>query len=621
MSEQPVIFLAFSNSQDAYLSMLKRESRSINQALEDLEDKGQIRLAREESATIEEIFHNFNRFRDRIAIFHYGGHADGGSLEFEGTSGHAEGLANEFATLKNLQLVFLNGCSTKGQVDYLLEIGVKAVIATAVPISDNKATEFAEHFYRALANKSTIRNAFNFGVNFLTTKYGRTIQPRIVENHHGFNKRNGRDQKASMPWGLYLNDYEDANDVLDWTLPVVFEKKVKRREPVEEDFQVNDYIYDILQEMVNFEPALEKDLYDKDGNELDDREYLALIIGNFPWPVGAQLRRLVSNDDDMNKPTVQRLEQIISTYIITSQLLLYILLSQLWDEKRKNTVEARAAFIDAMAITHDNFQYFDYFARIKQILRELRKMDIDFFIEEYDLILEEMEDKDGIFYNAYLFMESIRSRLISGDEANLEREIWQICSDSEYSLSIILQKVAFLVKYQMLTIRDIVISKTRHENAQFKHFMGRLNAQDNDFLSLFKKPRTYDVFVDSRSVILVKDLINVGDYLNLSPFIIDKNAFGDPKATSTDLFMYAYKEKNEYEYFVIRHSVFRSEEIEGDRINTGMEEKSESKVRKRSRIRGRGSRSKRGGAKPSPANKPYAMLKRQFEQFKTDLSV
>ena len=154
--ENPIIFLAFSNSQDDYLTMLKRESKSINRALESLEDKNLIKIVREESADLDTIFHNFNRFKDEVVIFHYAGHASGKNLEFEGNTGNADGLANLFSQQKNLKLVFLNGCSTKAQVDKLMELGIPAVIATAVPINDIKAMEFGEQFYRALANKSTI---------------------------------------------------------------------------------------------------------------------------------------------------------------------------------------------------------------------------------------------------------------------------------------------------------------------------------------------------------------------------------------------------------------------------------------------------------------------------------
>ncbi|NJN77347.1 MAG: CHAT domain-containing protein [Saprospiraceae bacterium] len=609
--EQPIIFLAFSNSQDDYLTMLKRESKHINRALEALDDKGLVKIVREESADLDTLFHNFNRFKDQIAIFHYAGHASGENLSFEGNAGNADGLANLFAQQKNLKLVFLNGCSTKGQVDKLLALGIKAVIATSVPINDTKATEFGEQFYRALSNKSTIKSAFSFAVAWLQTKYGDTEIPTIVENHRGFvDDTDDAATKDIMPWGLYLN----ANsDVLDWTLPTRFVQTVTRP-PLNQEFLINDYIYSILDDMIIADPNFESRMTDAEGNDLDDRNLLALIIGNYPWSIGSQLRRLVSRDDDMNGFTIIRLEQIINTYLIGSQVLFYILLAQMWSEKRKmgDNFPISTHFLDALSLHNDNFKEFDYFAQIRQILNQLKEHHIPFFVKELSGLQKDLSEKKE-FYNSYMYLESLRSRLLSPDSSNLEAEAPQLCADAEYCLSIVIGKMSFLINYQMLTIRDILIQKTPHNEPTFNHIMGNLKAQDNDFLSLFKEPKSYNKFVDSRSVILVRDLKDVSEYLNLSPFIVDKNAFGDARATSTDLFMYAYNEDEEFNYFSIRHNLFKTQINDGDIIHTGLAEKSEAKVQRRSRMRNR-------GAAAQEANLPYEMLKTQFNQFLEDLS-
>ena len=64
---------------------------------------------------------------------------------------HAGGLAKMLGLSEQLQLIFLNGCATQGQVKALLDAGVKAVIATAAPINDAMATDFAGQFYSTLA--------------------------------------------------------------------------------------------------------------------------------------------------------------------------------------------------------------------------------------------------------------------------------------------------------------------------------------------------------------------------------------------------------------------------------------------------------------------------------------
>jgi len=611
--ENPIIFLAFSNSQDDYLTMLKRESKSIKRALEPLEDKNLVKIVREESADLDTIFHNFNRFKDEIAIFHYAGHASGNNLEFEGDAGNADGLANLFSQQRNLKLVFLNGCSTKGQVDKLMELGIPAVIATSVPINDTKATEFGEQFYRALANKSTIKSAFKFAVAWLQAKYSDVDTPEIVENHRGFVLDNTPEVKEKMPWGLYLNKPKTGEkDILSWTLPTKFVQTVKRPQS-EQDFLVNDYIYNILEDMIIANPDFEKRLVDSEGNDLDDRNLLALIIGNYPWSIGSQLRRLVSRDEGMNTFTTARLEQIVNTYIITSQVVFYIILAQIWAEKRKMGDEFPISthYLDALSLHEDNFQQFDYIAQIRQILQDMNEYNIDFFVPELETIMNLLNDKKD-FFDSYLYLESLRSRLLENDDDSLKPELPQLCADAEYCMSIIIGKMAFLINYQMLTVRDILINKPPHREPEFRHIMGNLKAQDNDFLSLFKEPKPYDNFVDSRSVILVKDLVDVSTYINLSPFIVDKNAYGDVRATSTDLFMYAYNEDGDFHYYSIRHNLLKSEINEGDVIHTELKEKSEAKVQRRSRLRSR-------GAAQQEVKKPYEMLRKQFDHFQEDL--
>ena len=76
------------------------------------------------------------------------------------------------------------------------------------------------------------------------------------------------------------------------------------------------------------------------------------------------------------------------------------------------------------------------------------------------------------FYNCYLYLESVRSRMNSNGE-NLQSEVFQMCVDAEYALSVILNKAACLVKYQMITVRDIILVNPIHKDETFNHYMGR----------------------------------------------------------------------------------------------------------------------------------------------------
>ncbi|HMF35461.1 MAG TPA: CHAT domain-containing protein, partial [Isosphaeraceae bacterium] len=167
MAELPVIVLAFANEQEGrrYLRDLPEELRQLQAILEAAEGKRLCKLVVRPNARLDQILETFTEHRERVAILHYGGHAGGDRLFLETTGtesavAHAEGLATFLGQRRNLQLVFLNGCSTRAQAAGLLDAGVAAVIATARAIEDAIALEFAAAFYSEVASGQTLRAAY-----------------------------------------------------------------------------------------------------------------------------------------------------------------------------------------------------------------------------------------------------------------------------------------------------------------------------------------------------------------------------------------------------------------------------------------------------------------------------
>jgi len=220
-NDTPVVFLAFANAPDAHLENLKTESRRVYRTLQPLEDDGKIRVHREESSEIDELYQDLLRHDGRIVIFHYGGHADGNTLRLEGGDGGGEGLADLLGQQSGLKLVFLNGCATKGHVKRLLDAGVPAVIATSVPIGDVKAQEFANAFYIALAEGRSIAGAFDSGSAFVQGKHGAGGDAGVVFTRSGTDWEDEDEEEYDTPvleWGLYLQE-SCADDLEQWRLP------------------------------------------------------------------------------------------------------------------------------------------------------------------------------------------------------------------------------------------------------------------------------------------------------------------------------------------------------------------------------------------------------------------
>jgi hypothetical protein len=335
---KPVIVLAFSNDRDEYLEMITRERKNIFKTLQNHHDKGFVQVHKEENTSVEDIFELFNRYQDQIVIFHYGGHANGTHLQLETDAGESQlanalGLAQLMGQQKQLQLVFLNGCATLKQVEILLSSGVRAVIATSVPIDDKMATEFAEQFYEKLAGQATIEKAFEFAKAFITTRYGPSKEINLYRDLSWKGKEKAA--KDEIAWGLYTN--ETSPEVLEWKLPETIPGPIIR--PGSSDAYtgsakvntqlVETLINEIAQHSVKVRRLVEDS---QESDEIDIRDIQQAIIDSFPVPVGEQLRRLFSG----MIIDVDRLRQLVVTYESIIELICFIMLSQLWEVRFKN---------------------------------------------------------------------------------------------------------------------------------------------------------------------------------------------------------------------------------------------------------------------------------------------
>lgn len=92
MDNTPIIFLAFANDRqnsNQYLRNLSKELDGIRTALRPLEKEGICELVVRSNATLQQIVDVFQDsvYRNRIAIFHYSGHADSYQLLLESMEG------------------------------------------------------------------------------------------------------------------------------------------------------------------------------------------------------------------------------------------------------------------------------------------------------------------------------------------------------------------------------------------------------------------------------------------------------------------------------------------------------------------------------------------------------
>lgn len=549
----PVIFLAFANNSEAPLPQLEREGENIYRYLNEGSGKGHFILHRESFATTEKIAHYLIDFKDRVVIFHYGGHAEGDGLELTDQKAGSDGIAQLIGGQTQLKLVFLNGCSTKDQVEQLLTLGVPAVIATSSPINDTMATELAEQFYSALMKRHSIKEAFAMAAGLVKAKGGQAEQYRGIKL---------KEETEVFPWGLYT----EKDEVLDWKIPdqkASSQQIIIRNASDQFNFSKTPVNTHLTQILLNVLRPFSRDIdyvlakAEDDGEDPDVRLLQRAIMDSLPAPIGEQVRKLFSLDlqeDQLDRIGKPRLQQLVRTYDTLVEFSTHVLLSLMWEAKIKDDnlslpPEASQQIAKTLTLKKEDLATFDYNETIKVILRFfedaslLGNGDSLIFIDELSVLWEAMQ-QDEIFKTATAFMREIKSE-VEEDDVSLD-EIESFCVQSETHLAEIFEFLGFIAKYKLNTIKSIAVSKGRNKSPRFRHYRVKLDTITAGYKDVDKE---YDgAFTDNRSVILLKEERSIDHYLNLSPFIIDEHALLGKEKSKLFFYTYCDREKMELHY-------------------------------------------------------------------------
>lgn len=275
-----------------------------------------------------------------------------------------------------------------------------------------------------------------------------------------------------------------------------------------------DLILKVFGEMVKNRPSLSKYITENEEDEEVDYRIIAdLVIRNFPWPIGVELRRLFSGS--MRQPGRLRLDQIFKTIERTIQFVSFVMVCQVWYDiqKKKITVpeKVKSEFTNRfLLLSMGNFCW---------LIRALSTVYTD--LDETWFLPEMNEQFDRKFFAALDFWVPERNEIghyqINLDEAEIEKR----CVEYEDRLTFILERIAFFAKYRLVSVRDIKVIKPRIHDAKFHHIVDLLNSSDSDFRGQeIDEPK----FADSQSVLLMKSVKSFDDYLNLSPLVIDTNS-------------------------------------------------------------------------------------------------
>lgn len=275
---------------------------------------------------------------------------------------------------------------------------------------------------------------------------------------------------------------------------------------------VNDaLIRTVFDELAKVKPSIGRFLYhDEDEDEEPDiRELADLLIRNFPWVVGVELRRLFSGS--LRVLNSERLHQIFTTMHRTMQFLCFVLIIELYERTVEGQVKVSKEFGLELKARFLELSFADFVWIIREICNTLKSSGATRFVSE-------MGDQLNANFFDILDFEMPLKNALGEYQIDQSEDISKLCIEYQDRLTHILTHIAFITNYKLVTIKEIKVLKARHKDPLFQHWMDILNSSDSDFRS---KQEIFDSFSDSNAVLLMKSLKRPGDFLNLSPLIID----------------------------------------------------------------------------------------------------
>ncbi len=542
-----VIFLSYANSTTDPLRFLTEEDDANYNTLQKRAYQQHFFLHRDSNTSTEKISEYLTLYKDNIHLFLYSGHADRHHLFIEEEGARSEGICQMLSQCDNLKLVVLNGCSTEGQVQALLDAGIPIVIGTSAPVNDKKAKDFSVTFFQNLKEGASIESAFELAIG--AAQVSGQIQVNRGEDEA---YRAGRKSGSKTPaWGLFYK--EENKEILEESLPnhtII---------PQPDNYRPNERLtQNLWTALKDYSRKIQmQHIMEEEGESVEEGDKHVAILNSLPRPIAEHLRKLLCPVEDENqgydKISLARLKQIATSFETIMEFLTYVLLAQIWEfsfESKLASPELKALVKAYLKRKPQQRQAYDFNPLLLELDQELKKNNIPYFIEEMDI--QQMFEKPA-FHDAHLFLNILRKKI--QEEAIAPYEIKELCIRAEESLAEIVSELGYLGKYTLAAVKNIDVLRYRHKSVtSFNHGMVKLMRV---FGKLQEEELELDRYLYNRSVLLLKKNKKDGgkntQELSLSPFIIDDNAFY-LKTDLSKLFFFSSFQKNTGSY-IYRHII------------------------------------------------------------------
>ncbi len=277
-------------------------------------------------------------------------------------------------------------------------------------------------------------------------------------------------------------------------------------------------------------------------------EEQGVVVGDDPLQVFQHYGWLVQNflfylvTPPGSRPNAVRLSYMAEAWQGSLRYLCYIQLSQVLQLPDKRQHPAIADFLNMKG---DDYLRFDYLGLL-MVTTGLLEREKPFIPEIHDLVAKVTDTKNDL-YRTVLVLHARREKLLRQEPLG-EPELNALLDEYLTSLVFWLCSIAFLAKYRLVSIKDINLSyRIGSDTTRFRHLFGELHGyfspgEAKYHISLVKGAFTYNqsvlLFKGSDVASCLRNLHEAGQYISLSPLLIDQSVLVETPTQTPELFYF-----------------------------------------------------------------------------------
>jgi hypothetical protein len=526
------ILILTANDPNDKLQMLARESKDIQFLLHNAVRKNyEVVLLPE--ATISDILIALNVPNREIEVLHYAGHANSSMLRLHDMDAEAASLANKLRSLNTLKLVFINGCASKGQVEFFHNANISLVIATSRPINDTKASWVATQFYQYLSLGRSARAAFEEVV-----KDAALLQKEILwANSRDIGRfSNNKEENEAFDWGLYVKNDDD------YTLPFALARVIDTKN-IEHTIFLNDLIYALETIQSPHFKDIKKVANNIRRGTLANGKKISELLKALPYTLGVRIRQITAEPDDKSS---EYYRELLYDYAFLYETLLHhtvsILIAEIWQKHHIAFEYQPSDFSEIRAFwLKDRLKEspYTYHALTIRLLQWLSTSNIEspYTLADTEKILAYFASSDFDQATAYFYKQKclFNQRIRLNEAESLEN-----CFIAQQHLTIAFRALSHIAAYFMASIRGINVTNFRHVLTEYGNVVSKLVVTEADPTSVFGSK-----MLENKSILCyttedsdLDALIGIKDTFSLFPFVIDRNVFTEKSNSEVDLYLF-----------------------------------------------------------------------------------